>query len=149
MFLYSEIFRWFVFLSEYYAGFSSNISIIHFLRIWRTSVCFCLMQKRFLLLDRKHAMGLLPHVDPPPIFYHVWFKDFKWSNVGVLRYRTALETTDNIEDGGGMNWKMFGCLAGAWLLLFVIVFRGVQSVGKVSRWDISFISITLIHDHGI
>ena len=30
-----------------------------------------------------------------------------------------------------MNWKMVGCLVGAWFLLFVIVFRGVQSVGKV------------------
>ena len=47
------------------------------------------------------------------------------------RYRTALETTDSIEEGGGLNWKMVGCLVGAWLLLFVIVFRGVQSVGKV------------------
>ena len=49
------------------------------------------------------------------------------------RYRTALETTDSIEEGGGLNWKMVGCLVGAWLLLFVIVFRGVQSVGKVDR----------------
>eukprot|EP00794_Sanderia_malayensis_P002462 gene2462-2835_t len=42
-------------------------------------------------------------------------------------YRTALETTDRIEDGGGMNIKMVGCLIAAWVVLFVIVFRGVQS----------------------
>ena len=50
-----------------------------------------------------------------------------------LRYRTALETTDSIDEGGGLNWKMVGCLIGAWFLLFVIVFRGVQSVGKVRK----------------
>ena len=53
------------------------------------------------------------------------------SSLCYSRYRTTLETTGSIEDGGGMNWKLVGCLVGAWVLLFVIVFRGVQSVGKV------------------
>ena len=40
-----------------------------------------------------------------------------------------------------MNWKMVGCLIGAWVLLFVIVFRGVQSVGKV------FLTLTYLVTH--
>ena len=59
------------------------------------------------------------------------------------RYRTALETTNSIEEGGGLNWKMVGCLVGAWLLLFVIVFRGVQSVGKVDRHFLFHFSCSL------
>eukprot|EP00795_Rhopilema_esculentum_P003772 gene3772-15054_t len=59
-------------------------------------------------------------------------------------YRTTLETTSSIEDGGGMNWKLVGCLVGAWVLLFVIVFRGVQSVGKAVYFTALFPYVVLI-----
>ena len=61
-------------------------------------------------------------------------------------YRVTLEATDSIEDGGGLNWKLSLCLLAAWVLLFVIIFRGVQSVGKVS---IIIRLVILLSDQGI
>lgn len=46
-------------------------------------------------------------------------------------YRVVLETTDSIDESGGLNWKMVGCLALAWAIVFGITCKGVSSIGKV------------------
>ena len=42
----------------------------------------------------------------------------------------VLGITDRIEDQGEMRWEILGCLALAWLLVWLIVCRGPQSSGK-------------------
>ena len=46
-------------------------------------------------------------------------------------YRQVHEISENIEDGGGMNWKLCVCLLVAWILVFLITMKGPKSMGKV------------------
>eukprot|EP01138_Halocafeteria_seosinensis_P000386 gb/GECG01000399.1/.p1 GENE.gb/GECG01000399.1/~~gb/GECG01000399.1/.p1 ORF type:complete len:776 (+),score=105.81 gb/GECG01000399.1/:1-2328(+) len=45
------------------------------------------------------------------------------------------ETVNNMES---MNWPMFGTLIVAWVLVFIIIFRGAQSSGKTSYFTALF-----------
>jgi len=55
--------------------------------------------------------------------------------------RLFLDMSDGFEDFGWPNWKLLLCLLLAWVLVFLILTRGIQSVGKVSQvlpglhWD--------------
>lgn len=40
--------------------------------------------------------------------------------------------TSGIEDFGSMNWEMVGALAGAWIMNYFIIWKGVKVSGKVS-----------------
>ena len=42
----------------------------------------------------------------------------------------VLQVTEGIDETGGMNWPLFGFLALAWTLCFIMVRRGAQSTGK-------------------
>jgi len=44
----------------------------------------------------------------------------------------VLGITDRIEDQGEMRWEILGCLALAWLLVWLIICRGPQSSGKAA-----------------
>ena len=46
-------------------------------------------------------------------------------------YRTTLQTSSGIEDGGGMNWKLFACLACTWFLVWLCMMKGIKVTGKV------------------
>lgn len=46
-------------------------------------------------------------------------------------YREALDISDSISEGGGLNWKMTLCLLGAWTLVCLAMIKGIQSSGKV------------------
>ncbi|XP_033829244.1 sodium- and chloride-dependent GABA transporter ine [Periophthalmus magnuspinnatus] len=42
-----------------------------------------------------------------------------------------LEKTETIEDSGGLRWELFGCLFAAWAIVYLCIFKGVKSSGKV------------------
>jgi solute carrier family 6 amino acid/orphan transporter-like 15/16/17/18/20 len=46
-------------------------------------------------------------------------------------YRTALGISDGIGDFGGIRYWMLLCLIFAWVIIFFIIMKGVQSSGKV------------------
>ena len=48
----------------------------------------------------------------------------------AFSYR-VLDLSSGIDDLGQFKWKLSLCLAGAWLLVFVCLFRGIQTSGKV------------------
>ena len=46
-----------------------------------------------------------------------------------------------LEDGlGSVQWELVGCLGLAWLLVYLIVWKGLHQSGKVSLLDIRNIS---------
>jgi hypothetical protein len=47
-----------------------------------------------------------------------------------------LQISDGIEDMGGVRWELFGCLAFAWLIVFLCLIKGVKSSGKVSVLEV-------------
>ncbi|XP_008274789.1 sodium- and chloride-dependent GABA transporter ine [Stegastes partitus] len=42
-----------------------------------------------------------------------------------------LEKTSGIEDAGGIRWELFGYLLLAWVIVYLCIFKGVKSTGKV------------------
>ena len=53
-----------------------------------------------------------------------------------LRYN-VLQLSQGLEDFGSVRWPLFGCLALSWTCVFLCIFKGVQSSGKVRR-DLSY-----------
>jgi SNF family Na+-dependent transporter len=45
-------------------------------------------------------------------------------------YNTALQASGSVTDFGTFNWQMYLCLVGAWVLVYICLFRGVESSGK-------------------
>lgn len=46
-------------------------------------------------------------------------------------YHTTLNITSNIEQTGGMNWKLWGCLVATWVLIWICLMKGIRVTGKV------------------
>ncbi|XP_014874070.1 sodium- and chloride-dependent GABA transporter ine [Poecilia latipinna] len=42
-----------------------------------------------------------------------------------------LEKTSGIEEAGGLQWEVFGCLLLSWIIVYLCIFKGVKSTGKV------------------
>ncbi|KAM4577242.1 sodium- and chloride-dependent GABA transporter ine isoform 1-T1 [Odontesthes bonariensis] len=42
-----------------------------------------------------------------------------------------LEKTSGIEEAGGVRWELFGYLLVAWAIVYLCIFKGVKSTGKV------------------
>ena len=42
-----------------------------------------------------------------------------------------LNITDGIEDLGGINWKLAACLAFSWIVVLLVLIKGICSLGKV------------------
>ncbi|XP_035494812.1 sodium- and chloride-dependent GABA transporter 1 isoform X1 [Scophthalmus maximus] len=42
-----------------------------------------------------------------------------------------LEKTNGIEEAGGIRWELFGYLIIAWVIVYLCIFKGVKSTGKV------------------
>ncbi|KAI1888576.1 hypothetical protein AGOR_G00186590 [Albula goreensis] len=59
-------------------------------------------------------------------------------------YRVALDISDSISDGGGLNWRMSVCLLAAWTLVCLAMIKGIQSSGKVMYFSSLFPYVVLI-----
>ncbi|XP_074526437.1 sodium- and chloride-dependent GABA transporter 1 [Halichoeres trimaculatus] len=42
-----------------------------------------------------------------------------------------LQKTSGIEELGGLRWELFGCLILSWIIVYLCIFKGVKSTGKV------------------
>ncbi|KAL7401804.1 hypothetical protein ABVT39_004780 [Epinephelus coioides] len=59
-------------------------------------------------------------------------------------YREALNISDSISEGGGLNWKMTLCLLAAWSMVCLAMIKGIQSSGKVMYFSSLFPYVVLI-----
>jgi len=59
-------------------------------------------------------------------------------------YRVTLNSTDSIEESGGLNWKLALCLLLAWTVVFAITCKGVESMGKVIYFTAIFPYVVLV-----
>uniref|UniRef100_A0A4W6G0P5 Transporter n=1 Tax=Lates calcarifer TaxID=8187 RepID=A0A4W6G0P5_LATCA len=53
-------------------------------------------------------------------------------------YREALDISNSISEGGGLNWKMTVCLLVAWSMVCLAMIKGIQSSGKVMYFSSLF-----------
>ncbi|KAJ7332874.1 hypothetical protein JRQ81_015054 [Phrynocephalus forsythii] len=59
-------------------------------------------------------------------------------------YRDALDISNSISEGGGLNWRMTLCLLVAWSIVCLAVIKGIQSSGKVMYFSSLFPYVVLI-----
>ncbi|XP_036963461.1 sodium-dependent neutral amino acid transporter B(0)AT2 [Acanthopagrus latus] len=59
-------------------------------------------------------------------------------------YREALNISNSISEGGGLNWKMTVCLLVAWSIVCLAMIKGIQSSGKVMYFSSLFPYVVLI-----
>lgn len=57
----------------------------------------------------------------------------KSSETEYFWYRDTLDASPSIDDNGGFKWWIVVCLILAWLVVFFIVMKGIQSSGKVKK----------------
>lgn len=55
------------------------------------------------------------------------------SETAYFWYRTTLDAAPSIEDPGVPRWWIVICLLLAWITVFFIVMKGIQSSGKVQH----------------
>ncbi|XP_068186736.1 sodium- and chloride-dependent GABA transporter ine [Antennarius striatus] len=55
-----------------------------------------------------------------------------------------LEQTSGVEETGGMRWELFLILVLAWILIYICIFKGVKSTGKVVYFTALFPYVMLI-----
>ena len=66
-------------------------------------------------------------------------------------YRETLDITGDIGDPDGIRWWMFLCLLGAWIMIYLIIMKGIESSGNVVYFTALFpyIVMTIFFIRGI
>uniref|UniRef100_A0A8D8PZB4 Transporter n=2 Tax=Cacopsylla melanoneura TaxID=428564 RepID=A0A8D8PZB4_9HEMI len=73
------------------------------------------------------------------------------SETAYFWYRTTLDVSPNIESPGNVKWWIVLCLLLAWIIVFFIVMKGIQSSGRVVYFTSMFpyIVLTIFFIRGI
>lgn len=53
------------------------------------------------------------------------------SSTSYFWYRQTLNITADINYSGSIQWRLLGCLAACWAVVYLCVIRGIESTGKV------------------
>jgi solute carrier family 6 GABA transporter-like protein 1 len=61
----------------------------------------------------------------------------------------ALKMSSGIDDLGGMQWEMLGFLAIGWVLVYLIIWRGLHNSGKVTPFKSHINAIYIKHEQYI
>ncbi|XP_019853351.1 PREDICTED: sodium-dependent neutral amino acid transporter B(0)AT2-like [Amphimedon queenslandica] len=59
-------------------------------------------------------------------------------------YVNTLEANGSINDFSGFNWRIYLCLFAGWVIVYLCMFKGIQSTGKVVYFTAIFPYIVLI-----
>uniref|UniRef100_A0AAQ5X6B5 Solute carrier family 6 member 15 n=1 Tax=Amphiprion ocellaris TaxID=80972 RepID=A0AAQ5X6B5_AMPOC len=86
---------------------------------------------RFPYLCQKNGGDVVPECEKSSATTYYW-------------YRQALDISDSISEGGGLNWKMTVCLLAAWAMVCLAMIKGIQSSGKVMYFSSLFPYVVLI-----
>ena len=65
-------------------------------------------------------------------------------NATVYWERVVLRETDNVNHLGALNWPLAGCLLLAWIIVFGVLCKGVESAGKVVVFTATFPYVVLV-----
>lgn len=58
-------------------------------------------------------------------------KDFQWDFKNFIFRNRVLGISKGIEEIGGMQWQLFGCLTLGWIIIYFIIRKGLHQSGKV------------------
>ncbi|KAK4287499.1 hypothetical protein Pmani_039431, partial [Petrolisthes manimaculis] len=77
--------------------------------------------------DCPHAVGVVEGNET----YHLLQECDKAGPTQFFWYRDALAITPDINHVGSFNWKIAGCMALAWVIIYVCIMKGIVASGKV------------------
>ncbi|KAJ8043609.1 Sodium- and chloride-dependent GABA transporter ine [Holothuria leucospilota] len=124
---YNVIIAWAIFYL--FSSFRSELPWASCNNTWNTPNCFS--QENYDLLEEGEV--------PPNHTVSASQEFFDHRVIGI---------TDGIEDMGSMRWELFGCLVLAWVAVYLCLFKGVKSSGRVvyftALFPYLFLSILLI-----
>ena len=92
----------------------------------------------FATLDYNNLFDASKKIEPAEEY---WFRRVLRLENELTDSGEELYTLDNI---GGVLWDLVGCNALTWLILFLCLFRGVKSSGKVVYFTATFPYVVLI-----
>ncbi|XP_077978694.1 sodium- and chloride-dependent creatine transporter 1-like isoform X2 [Glandiceps talaboti] len=99
-----------------FMGFTSTLPWSNCDNPWNTALC----TTNFTGVEVNTTNGTL--IDPVEEFWN----------------RKALGITDDITETGGMRWELAGCLLLSWVVVYLCIFKGVKSTGKVVYFTATF-----------
>jgi solute carrier family 6 amino acid/orphan transporter-like 15/16/17/18/20 len=70
----------------------------------------------------------------------------KSSETAYFWYRTTLDAAPDIDNNGGLKWWIVILLLFAWVIVFFIVMKGIQSSGKVTIFFVTTVQPILKAD---
>ena len=75
----------------------------------------------------------------------------KSSETQYFWYRQTLDISSSIEEPESVRWWMFLCLLGSWILIYLIIMKGIESSGKVVYFTALFpyVVLTIFFIRGI
>ncbi|XP_077283398.1 sodium-dependent neutral amino acid transporter B(0)AT3 [Arctopsyche grandis] len=75
----------------------------------------------------------------------------KSSETAYFWYRNTLDAAPSMDDSGGLKWWIVLCLLLSWIMVFLIVMKGIQSSGKVVYFTSMFpyLVLTIFFIRGI
>jgi hypothetical protein len=47
-------------------------------------------------------------------------------------YRVALDASPGLDESGGVKWKLLLCLLFSWVVIYLCIYKGIKSSGKVN-----------------
>ncbi|XP_014606088.1 PREDICTED: sodium- and chloride-dependent GABA transporter 1-like isoform X1 [Polistes canadensis] len=95
---------------------------------WNTENCFDASTESKMISDANYTKNITyHHTTPVEEFYE----------------RRVLGITAGIENIGGMQWELLGCLILGWLLVYLIIRRGLHQSGKIIWFSALFPYVVL------
>ena len=67
----------------------------------------------------------------------------KSSETQFFWYRQTLDISSSIDEPESIKWWMFLCLLGSWILIYLIIMKGIESSGKVVYFTALFPYVVL------
>ena len=65
------------------------------------------------------------------------------SETSYFWYREALDISEGVDSFEGIKWWMILCLALAWIIVYLIIMKGIQSSGYVVYFTAGFPYVVL------
>ncbi|KAK3909186.1 Sodium-dependent neutral amino acid transporter SLC6A17 [Frankliniella fusca] len=85
----------------------------------------------------------LPWADCPTVNGTAVAECQRSSETAYFWYRTTLDAAPSMEEPGGLKWWIVLCLLLAWIVVFFITMKGIQSSGKVVYFTSMFPYVVL------
>ncbi|CAK9300373.1 unnamed protein product [Gordionus sp. m RMFG-2023] len=142
---YNVIITWIVYY--FFASMRAKVPWADCDRPWNTPNCFS---------NRDFANSVECKIQNGTYYLHQCFKDNRTQYDVLVNktrrvspseeffYNKMLQPTSSIEEFGGVNWDLLLTLLLSWIIVYLIIIRGIKSSGKVVYFTATFPYVVLL-----